>query len=234
MPFPPVTTSITCPVCHQPINVKVRQIVDVGQEPDLKRQLLSGQLNAFTCPNCKNSSALASPFLYHDMSKELALLFVPIELNIKEDDRQRMIGQLTNAVLNSLKPEQRKAYLLQPQQFFNLKTLVETILNADGVTPEMLQAEQAKIDLIQQLMDMTDELALTSLITANDANIDLTSFQIISSVLSGAAADRQRTEYDRLLHIRDRMLELTTVGQKIKKQQAVVTAFTSNPTRGIC
>ncbi|HET7375382.1 MAG TPA: hypothetical protein VFK30_01665, partial [Anaerolineae bacterium] len=161
----------------------------------------------------------------------LALMFAPIELNVKEEDRQRIIGQLTNAVLNSLQPEQRKAYLLQPQQFFNLKTMVETILNADGVTPEMLQAEQAKIDLIQRLMETTDDLALTALISANDANIDLTSFQIISSMLTGAAADRQRVEYDRLVHIRDRMLELTVVGQKLKQQQIALSAFTSNPTR---
>ena len=231
MPFPPVTTTIACPVCRQPISIKVRQIVDVGQEPDLKRQLLAGQLNAFTCPHCKSSNALATPFLYHDASKELALMFAPIELNVKEEDRQRIIGQLTNAVLNSLQPEQRKAYLLQPQQFFNLKTMVETILSADGVTPEMLQAEQAKLDLIQRLMETTDDLALTALISANDANIDLTSFQIISSMLTGAAADRQRVEYDRLVHIRDRMLELTVVGQKLKQQQIALSAFTSNPTR---
>ncbi len=231
MPFSPVATSITCPFCHQPITIRVRQIVDVNQEPQLKAQLLAGQLNAFTCPSCKNSGALASPFLYHDATKELALMFVPIELNLREEDRQRMIGQLTNSVLNSLQPEQRKAYLLQPQQFFNLKTLVETILNADGVTPEMLKAEQAKVELIQKMMDTTDELALTALIAENEANIDLTSFQILSSALSAASADRQRAEYDRLLHVRDRLLELTPIGQKIKQQQVVLDSFTANPTR---
>lgn len=231
MPFSPIATSITCPFCHQPITIRVRQIVDVDQEPQLKAQLLAGQLNAFTCPVCKNSGALASPFLYHDAAKELALMFVPIELNLREEDRQRLIGQLTNSVLNSLQPEQRKAYLLQPQQFFNLKTLVETILQGDGVTPEMLKAEQDKIDLIQKMMETTDDLALTTLIAEHEANIDLASFQILSSALSAASADRQRAEYDRLLHVRDRLLELTPVGQKIKQQQTVLDNFTSNPTR---
>ncbi len=231
MPFPPVATTIACPFCRQRITIKVRQVVDVDQEPELKSQLLSGRLNAFSCPNCKNSGALASPFFYHDAAKELALMFVPIELNLREEDLQRMIGQLTNSVLNSLQPEQRKAYLLQPQQFFNLKTLVETILNADGVTPEMLKAEQAKVDLIQQLMDTSDDMALTALIKENEANIDLTAFQIVASALSAASADRQRAEYDRLLHVRDRLLELTPIGQKIKQQQTVLDGFTANPTR---
>ena len=152
MPFPPVTSSIACPFCRQPITIKVRQIVDVGEEPQLKAELLANRLNAFTCPICKNSGALATPFLYHDAAKELALLFIPMALNVKEADQQRMIGKLTTAVMNNLPPEKRKAYLLQPQQFFNLKTMVETILQADGVTPEMLKAEQAKVDLLQSML----------------------------------------------------------------------------------
>jgi hypothetical protein len=64
-----------------------------------------------------------------------------MNLNVKEADQQKMIGRLTQQVINNLPPEQRKAYLLQPQQFFNLKTLIETILQADGITPEMLARE---------------------------------------------------------------------------------------------
>ena len=231
MPFPPVTTSIACPFCRQPITIRVRQIVDVGEEPQLKPELLAGRLNAFTCPLCGNSGALATPFLYHDAAKELALLFVPMEINLKEEDRQRMIGKLTNAVMNSLPPEQRKAYLLQPQQFFNLKTLVETILQADGISPEMLKAEQDKIDMLQRMLETPEDAALDAMIKANDAQIDLTFFQILNSALAAASADRQRAEFDRLLHVRDRMLELTIVGQQLRKQQDVLEAFTSNPTR---
>jgi hypothetical protein len=231
MAFQPVATQIACPFCHQPITIKVRQIVDVNQEPELKNQLLAGQLNAFTCPICKNSGALASPFLYHDLDKELALLFIPMELSLKEEDRQRLIGKLTNAVMDSLPPEKRKAYLLQPQQFFNLKTLVETILQADGISPEMLQQEQAKIDLLQRLLDTPEDAALDAMIKAHETDIDPSFFQIISTALASAAADRQRADYDRLLHVRDRLLELTPLGQKIRRQQTVIDAFSSKPDR---
>ncbi len=56
-------------------------------------------------------------------------------------------------------------------------------------------------------------------------------FQLLTSALAAAAADRQREEFDRVQHIRDRALELTTLGQKIKQQQVVIDAFTANPTR---
>ncbi len=231
MPFPPVTSSIACPFCRQPITIKVRQIVDVGEEPQLKAELLASRLNSFTCPICKNSGALATPFLYHDAAKELALLFIPMALNVKEADQQRMIGKLTTAVMNNLPPEKRKAYLLQPQQFFNLKTLAETILQADGVTPEMLKAEQAKLELLQNMLDATDDAALDAIIKSHEAEIDLPLFQIFTSALAAASAERQRAEYDRLLHVRDRMFELTAVGQKLRRQQEVINGFAANPTR---
>jgi len=231
MPYPPTNTSIACPACRQPITIQVHQIVDVSEQPELKQLLLAGRLNSFTCPHCRNAAALATPFFYHDPDKELALLFIPMSLNVKEADQQKMIGRLTQQVLNNLVPEKRKGYLLQPQQFFNLKTLIEIILQADGVTPEMLAKEEARLNFLQELVDTTDEAQIDDLIKLHDADFDLTMFQLLSSALAAAAADRQRAEFDQVQRIRDRALALTTLGQTIKQQQIVIDAFTANPTR---
>jgi hypothetical protein len=209
----------------------VHQIVDVGEQPELKQLLLAGRLNSFTCPHCRNAGALATPFFYHDADKELALLFIPMNVNVKEADQQKMIGRLTQQVMSNLPAEKRKAYLLQPQQFFNLKTMIETILQADGVTPEMLAKEEARLTFLQELVDTTDDAKLDDLIKLHDADFDLTLFQLLSSALAAAAADRQREEFDRVQHLRDRALELTTLGRKIKQQQVFIDAFTTNPTR---
>ena len=231
MPYPPANTSIACPFCQQPITIQVHQIVDVNEQPELKQLLLAGRLNSFTCPHCRNAGALATPFFYHDADKELALLFVPMNLNVKEADQQKMIGRLTQQVMHNLPPEKRRAYLLQPQQFFNMKTMLEMILQADGITPEMLAKEEARLNYLQELMETTDPAKLDDLIRLHDADFDLTMFQLLASALSAAAADRQREDFDRVQHIRDRALELTTLGQKIKQQQVFVDAFTANPTR---
>jgi hypothetical protein len=231
MPYPPVNTSIACPFCRQPITIQVHQIVDVSEQPELKQLLLAGRLNSFTCPYCRNGGALATPFFYHDADKELALLFIPMNVNAKEADQQKMIGRLTQQVMSNLPPEKRKAYLLQPQQFFNLKTMIETILHADGITPEMLAKEEARLNFLQELMDTTDQAKLDDLIKLHDVDFDLTMFQLLSSALAAAAADRQRADFEQVQHIHDRALELTTLGKKIKQQQAVIDAFTANPTR---
>lgn len=231
MPFPSANTSIACPVCRQPITIQVHQIVDVGEQPELKQLLLAGRLNSFTCPYCHNAGALATPFFYHDPDKELALLFLPMDLNVKEADQQKMIGRLTQQVLNNLPPEKRRAYLLQPQQFFNLKTLIETILQADGITPEMLAKEEARLNFLQELVDATDDAQLDDLIRLHDADFDPTMFQLLSSALAASAADRQREEFERVQHIRDRALELTTLGRKLQQQQVIIDAFAANPTR---
>jgi hypothetical protein len=231
MPYPPSNTSIACPFCGQPITIQVHQIVDVSGQPELKQLLLAGRLNAFTCPHCHNVGALATPFFYHDPDKELALLFIPMNLNVKEADQQKMIGRLTQQVMSNLAPEKRKAYLLQPQQFFNLKTMIETILQADGITPEMLAKEETRLNFLQELIDTTDSAKLDDLIKLHDADFDLTMFQLLSSALAAAAADRQREEFERVQAIRDRALDLTTLGQKIKRQQVFIDAFTNNPTR---
>src|SRR3972149_5563579 len=145
MRFAPPPTPIRCPFCGATITVPIQRVIDAVDQPELKAQLLNGRLNAFICPNCRNTGAIASPFIYHDADKALALIFMPLESSLNHTDQQKLIGQLTQAVLNTTPPEKRKAYLLQPQQFFVLQTLVEEILKGDGITPEMLRAQQAKV-----------------------------------------------------------------------------------------
>jgi hypothetical protein len=220
-----------CPFCGAPITVPIQRVIDANDQPELKAQLLNGRLNAFTCPTCHNSGAVAAPFIYHDANKELALIFLPLESGLNLPDQQKVIGQLTQAVMNATPPEKRKAYLLQPQQFFVLQTLIEEVLRADGITPEVLKAQQAKIELLQRLIDTKDDQAFAALAKENDAQIDTAFFQLLSMVLGGAEADNRPDEFDRLMAVRDRLLDLTTAGQKVKAQTQLVEDLIANPTR---
>jgi hypothetical protein len=93
----------------------------------------------------------------------------------------------------------------------------------------MLAKEEARLNFAGVSRNPTTEAG--RLIKLHDADFDLIMFQLLSSALSAAAADRQREEFERVQHLRDRALELTTLGQKIKKQQAVIDVFTASPTR---
>jgi hypothetical protein len=45
---------------------------------------------------------------------------------------------LISQVTNRLPAEKRKAYLLRPQSFLTIESMLERILAADGITKEML------------------------------------------------------------------------------------------------
>jgi hypothetical protein len=231
MPFPPVPTPIQCPSCRSQITVPLRQIVDVAEEPALKAALLSGRLNSFTCPVCHASGALAAPFLYHDANKELAFIFLPMQLGIKNSDQQRLIGQLTNALMTRIPPEKRKGYLLTPKQFFTLQSLLDAVLEADGITKEMMAAQEAKLQLLQQMLETTDNDKQRALIREHDADVDLTFFQMLSAALAASQADRAAQEFQQLMTLRDNLMELTSVGKKVRVQQAALEAFQAKPDR---
>ena len=59
-------TQLTCPHCGTPFQAEIHQMIDVGQQPELKMQLLNGALNVAACPNCGAGTQLSAPLVYHD------------------------------------------------------------------------------------------------------------------------------------------------------------------------
>jgi len=136
-------TQINCPNCRRPFAMKVEQLIDVGRDPQAKARFLSGRTNLLLCPHCGFQTMLATPIAYHDPAKELFLIYVPMELNLPQQETNKLIGQMSNIVLNSLPPEQRKGYLFTPRSMLSLQGMVETILEADGITKEVIEQQRA-------------------------------------------------------------------------------------------
>ena len=53
-----------------------------------------------------------------------------------------MITQVTNR----LPAEKRKAYLFKPVANLTYESMIETILGKDGITPEMIKAQQERLE----------------------------------------------------------------------------------------
>ncbi|MCX7690835.1 CpXC domain-containing protein [Thermoflexus sp.] len=229
MPFPPASMVVRCPFCGQPVQVQVRQIIDVSEEPHLKRLLLAGRLNAFVCPRCGNRVSFAAPFLYHDPEKELALVFIPIQANLKEADRQRIVGQLTDAILRQLPREKRKAYLLQPKEFFTIQSLLEAILRADGYTDEDLQAMEERALLLQRILNARRIEDAEELIRENAEKIDAEFFRLFHEALATVQEEGSAEELARVMALRDRLLERTPYGQTIRSRTQIIEKFTRAP-----
>jgi hypothetical protein len=212
-------TPVNCPQCKTPFTAKVEQIFDVSRDPSSKARLLRGGANVITCPRCGFQSMIAAPIIYHDPEKEILYSYVPMELGLPQMEQDRMLGTLTRAILNSLPPEQRKGYLLKPAMpFLSLQSLVEKVLEADGVTKEMLEAQQAKVGLIEKLLRSKNEEEIASFVKENDAHLDYAFFDLFTAAIQSAAEQGDRASAEKMLAIRNRVVELSTLGQKSNEQ----------------
>jgi hypothetical protein len=202
----------------------VTQLFDVAQDPSLKSQLLSGMANFVQCQVCGYQGALATPIVYHDPDKELLLTYVPAEIGLPRDDQEKMIGGLINQVVNKLPAEKRKGYLLTPQAHLTMQGLIERILEADGITKEMIKAQQEKLDFLQKLSTTQDEAARIALISENEELVDAELFSILGRLIETASATGDQESAQQLETIQNLLIENTEIGRDIKQQSAEVQA----------
>jgi hypothetical protein len=208
--------SLQCPVCGAPIRAEVRSLVDVGQEPELKGQFLRGRLNVARCSNCGGEGIVAAPLMYHDPDKELLLVLVPPESQLKDQEQQQLIGQLTNVVMSYLPPEKRKAYLLLPKVLLSYQSLLETVLQAEGITPEMVAAQRTRLDLVERLLGaLADDDALRAVVAQVDDQIDEEFFATLAAYLGSYQQDGHVERAEILEKLRARLLELSTHGREL-------------------
>ena len=217
-------TRINCPNCRQPITADVEQIFDVAQDPSIKSQLLSGLFNVVQCPFCGYQGNLATPIVYHDPEKELLLTYVPPEIGLPRDEQERLLGGLINQVVNRLPPEQRKAYLLRPKSNLTLQSLIEQVLEADGITREMVQAQQQRLGLLQRLLTATDEEVRLEIIKQEKQLVDGELFNLLGRLLETAAATGDRESVSKLEELQKTLLDHSEFGQRIKEQSEEVEA----------
>jgi hypothetical protein len=204
---------IQCPVCGARFTAPIESIIDVGRDPRLKAQFLQGNINIAQCPQCGTQGPMTAPLLYHDPAHELALVLMPNELNLHHNDQQKIIGDLTNALINSLPPEQRKAYLLTPKTFFTMQGMINTVLEAEGITPDMLERQQAKIRLISEFLQAKDRDSLRKLVKDHDAELDYEFFQILTASTQAAQAEGQTETAQALLGLRALLADLSSQGR---------------------
>ncbi len=226
-------TRITCPNCQNQFQTLVEQIVDVRVDPNAKTRLLNGLINIASCPHCGAGGLLNLPFLYHDPENELALIYMPMEAGRDNVERQKAIGQLTQQTMDNLPPEERKAYLLQPQEFFSLENLIQKVLEVDGITPEMIEARQEKAQLLRDMIEVaTDEEALEALIRENEDRIDEDLLQMaLANRRMVEAIEEQEEAVEILDTLYNKLVETTPAGQKISRRQSALNALREEPSR---
>jgi len=199
------------------ITANIEQLFDVTHDPQAKQRLLGGLSNTARCPYCGYAGRLATPIVYHDNEKELLLTYFPPELGMPVNEQEKMIGPLIKQVMDRLPPERRKAYLLKPQANLTYESMIETILGKDGVTPEMIKAQQERVLLIEKLLQATQPDVRSELIKQNEKLIDEQFFALFSRLAQGAAASGQEPIARAMVELQKQLLTETELGRQLQE-----------------
>ena len=218
-------TTAPCPNCRQPITLDLNRLFDMNTDPQAKQKLLSGQANHFSCPICKAQGVYPTPLVYHDPDKELLLSYFPPESNVPVHEQEKIIGPLIKKVVDDLPAEKRKGYIFSPQTMLSQQHLFERILEADGVTPEMLKAQQEQLNLIQTLAVAKPDV-IAELIKQNDEKINEEFFAMLSKLAQVTAAGGDQQGAQLLANLQKNLLEHSSFGVKAaadaKEARAVI------------
>ncbi len=211
-------TQITCPNCQTPYTAEIHQVIDSEATPQLKQQLLAGQLNVAVCPSCGAGGQMMTPMLFHDADHEMFVIFMPQELNMSQMEREQLIGQMARQVMDSMPPERRRAYMLTPQTVLTMQSFMEKVLETEGVTKEMIQRQQKQLELLQTLIRADKDVA-DHLIKEWMSEIDETFFAMLQQYLDTAAQAQDNKQLVAMTNLRVKLMTQTKVGQELERQQ---------------
>jgi hypothetical protein len=210
--------AIQCQRCGQPFETMVETVIDPAVDPEGKMRLVTGRLNQAQCPNCRTVNTVATPLIYHDGSKELLITFVPAELGLQKDRSEKMIGDMMREVTSSLPPGGMKGYFFQPRQALTLQGLIDQVLAADGVTPDMVEAQRNKMRLAETFVGASDE-ELVELVAQNDGLIDAEFMQLMSLMAQRVMSENRPDIAQAIVMTQQRVLDLSSFGQQLLQQQ---------------
>jgi hypothetical protein len=214
--MPRIQTS--CPRCRQPIVADVQQLFDMTTDPTAKQKLLSPGTNTARCQACGYEGMMATPIVYHDPEKEFLLTYFPPELGLPLNAQEKQIGPLINQVVNALPAEKRKGYLFSPQTMFTFQTMIDKILEGDGITKEMIEAQQKRVGILQRLLTTSNSEDRITIIHQEVESLDGEFFAILGTVLESAMAQGDEKAAGLLKEIQMELLKETKVGQELLAQ----------------
>lgn len=210
-------TRTACPRCRQPLMADVQQLFDMNTDPKTKQRFLSGNYNIVHCQNCGYEGSLSTPLVYHDPEKELLLTYFPPEMGLPVNEQEKLIGPIINQVLNRLPPEKRKAYFFRPQTMLSQQQMIERVLETDGITREMIQAQQQRLNLLQRLFSTSPE-SRAGIIHQEEALIDESFFSMLSRLIETSLSQGDQQSGRILSELQEELLSQTKFGEILQSQ----------------
>lgn len=213
---------VSCPRCRQPILAEVEQLFDVNVDPKAKQRFLSGSANLAECKACGFQGPLSLPLVYHDPEKELLLTYFPPELGLPVNEQEKLIGPLIKQVVDKLPAEKRKAYLFRPQSMLTFQTMLDRVLESDGITREMIDASQKRLNLVQRLLQSSTKEVRAEVVNQEEALVDEAFYAMISRLIEASLAGGDQNSARALAALQQELLPLTEAGRKLQEESGRV------------
>ena len=102
--------------------------------------------------------------------------------------------------------------------------MVERVLEADGITREMMQAQQDRLGLIQRLLNLSSDETRAETARQEDGLIDASFFALLRRVMEAAVMNGDRQAAEELDKVQKVVLENTTFGHTLQEQAKEVEA----------
>jgi hypothetical protein len=99
-----------------------------------------------------------------------------------------------------------------------MQGLVEMVLEADGVTPAMLEEQRARVRLAEQFLQ-SEDVDIEKLVAEHDARIDVNLFQTMTMMAQRAIEDGRPDIARAVVMVQNRVAELSTAGQELLREQ---------------
>ena len=233
--FPPSAAQVQCPSCGAAYVVPVFTIIDLGVNPELLNPLLGGQINMAICQTCGAGGPLSAPLLLHHPAQEFLGVYTP-PMGMDDLQRQKAIGDLTQALMRKLPAEARRGYMLQPRQYVDWNRFMERLWEFQGVTPEMLRRQRQQSEALQSLMRLADDPAALDIALERSRDlIDMSFFALLDRMLMVISSQGDQQMSAQLMALRNTLIEKTEAGQQVKvlqdRVQAILTAAQSARSR---
>ncbi|MFZ1756994.1 MAG: CpXC domain-containing protein [Caldilineaceae bacterium] len=221
--FPPQGVQVQCPSCGTPFTAPVFSIVDLGANPELREPLLGGQINAAICQNCGAGGALSAPLMVHDPANEFLGVLVPRQAQLQDMQVQQVIGEMSKALMGRLSSEQRRGYMLNPKQFFDWDSFLETLWGFEGVTPEMLRTQREQSELITSLVRLAPDVKAMKMVADRRKKlIDRDFFALLGQVVNALGQQGQQEVLDAITQLRTYLLDTTEAGSAVKATEEIL------------
>lgn len=215
--FPPAGVQVQCPNCGTPFTAPVFSIIDLSANPELRQALLGGQVNMAICPSCGAGGPLSAPLMVHDPENEFLGVLVPSQARLKDMQIQKVIGEMSQALMRRLPTDARRGYMLQPKQYFDWDSFLEKFWGFEGVTPEELHRQRDQSELISSLVRLAnDETAMRMVIDRKKHLVDETFFALLGQVMQMYAAQGQEENLTAIRNVRQHLLDTTEAGVQVK------------------